>query len=69
MNCRFCGKEYKRPCGLAIHERVCKSNPNRRPLENSGNGWKFANKRRKRTDGNVNTVSLLEEQERTYFLI
>ena len=39
MYCRYCGKECKKPCGLAIDERVCKSNPNRRPLENNGNGW------------------------------
>ena len=34
MNCRFCGRLCNRPCGLAIHERVCKLNPDRKPLEN-----------------------------------
>jgi very-short-patch-repair endonuclease len=47
--CKFCHKEFKRECGLAIHERTCKSNPNRKPLENhvcnfphnvKSNGWK-----------------------------
>ncbi len=34
MKCRFCNKEFIRPCGLAIHERTCKQNPDRRPVEN-----------------------------------
>ena len=32
--CSFCGKELKRPCALGLHERTCKCNPNRKPLEN-----------------------------------
>ena len=32
--CRFCGKEFKRPCALGLHERTCKFNPNRKPLVN-----------------------------------
>jgi len=31
--CKYCGKELKRPCALGIHERTCKNNPNRKPLE------------------------------------
>lgn len=34
MECQFCHREFNRPCTLAIHERTCKDNPNRRPLEN-----------------------------------
>lgn len=34
MNCRFCGRVCNRPCGLAIHERTCKLNPDRKPIEN-----------------------------------
>lgn len=34
MECQFCHKEFCRPCALAIHERTCKENPNRKPLEN-----------------------------------
>lgn len=33
MNCKFCGRVFIRPCGLAIHERTCKQNPDRRPIE------------------------------------
>ena len=29
--CQYCNKEIKRACSLAIHERVCKFNPNRKP--------------------------------------
>lgn len=34
MECQFCHKEFYRPCALAIHERTCKENPNRKPLKN-----------------------------------
>ena len=34
MKCQYCQKEFKRECGLAMHERTCKDNPNRKPLEN-----------------------------------
>ena len=34
MQCKFCGRVFNRPCGLAIHERTCKLNPDRKPLEN-----------------------------------
>lgn len=34
MNCRFCGRVCNRPCGLAIHERTCRENPNRIPIKN-----------------------------------
>ena len=37
--CEFCNKKLKRLCALAIHERTCKLNPNRRPLENHVNGF------------------------------
>jgi len=46
--CKFCGREFRAPSGRGIHERVCKSNPNRRPLENNGNGWEFANRKWKK---------------------
>ena len=39
--CEFCKQEFKRPCAKAIHERICLKNPNRKPLVNNGNGWKF----------------------------
>lgn len=47
MECQFCHKEFKRECGLVMHERTCESNPSRRPLENhkcnfhsvSSNDW------------------------------
>jgi len=35
--CQYCNKELTRPCALAIHQRVCKLNPNRQPLINNGN--------------------------------
>ena len=44
--CRYCNKECARPCGLAIHERICLLNPNRKPLVNNGNGWKFVKNKR-----------------------
>ena len=44
--CKFCNKELLRPCALAIHERTCCLNPNRKPLVNCGNGWVYANKNR-----------------------
>lgn len=31
----------KKPGALGLHERTCKLNPNRKPLVNSGNGWKY----------------------------
>ena len=46
--CKFCNKKLKRPCALAIHERTCKLNPNRRPLENHVNGFAEYNNRRKK---------------------
>ena len=47
LKCQFCNKELKRQCALGIHERTCHKNPNRRPLVNNGNGWKYANKHKK----------------------
>lgn len=35
--CTFCNKNCKTAAGKGIHERVCKLNPNRRPLLNNGN--------------------------------
>ena len=29
MKCKFCGKEFSRPCGLKVHENTCKANPNK----------------------------------------
>ena len=43
MECQFCHKEFKRPCGLAVHERTCKENPNRTPLENHICNFKHSN--------------------------
>lgn len=37
--CKYCGKVLKRPCALGIHERTCKLNPNRKPLENHVCGY------------------------------
>ena len=37
--CKYCGKEFKRPCALGMHERTCKENPDRRPLENHISGY------------------------------
>lgn len=37
--CKYCNKEFKRPCGLAIHEKTCKENPNREPLKNHKCGF------------------------------
>ena len=37
--CKYCGREFKRPCGLAVHERTCKGNPDRRELENHVCGY------------------------------
>lgn len=31
---------------MATHERICLKNPNRKPLVNNGNGWKYANKQK-----------------------
>lgn len=42
MNCRFCGRVFNRPCGLAIHERTCKLNPDRKPIENHACNFKIA---------------------------
>lgn len=37
--CKYCNKELNRPCALAMHERTCKLNPNRKPLENHVCNW------------------------------
>lgn len=37
--CRYCNKELMRPCALAIHERTCRLNPNRKPFENHICNW------------------------------
>ena len=36
MKCQYCQKEFKRECGLAMHERSCDLNPNKIPLNNNG---------------------------------
>jgi hypothetical protein len=36
--CQHCGKPYKVPNGIAIHERECKENPNRVPRAAKGQG-------------------------------
>lgn len=33
LECKFCKKTFTNPGGKAIHERWCKSNPNRNPIE------------------------------------
>lgn len=35
--CVYCSKDCKTPAGKGIHERICKLNPNRKPLLNNGN--------------------------------
>ena len=35
LNCIFCNKEFKKPGAKGLHERVCKLNPNRKPLINN----------------------------------
>ena len=47
--CEFCKQEFKRPCAKATHERICLKNPNRKPLVNNGNGWKYANMHKSKT--------------------
>lgn len=37
ITCKYCGKNCKTPAGKGIHERVCKLNPDRKPLINNGN--------------------------------
>lgn len=38
LTCEFCGEsKWYKQCGFAMHLRICKCNPNRRPLENNGN--------------------------------
>lgn len=37
ITCKHCGKNCKTPAGKGIHERVCKLNPDRKPLINNGN--------------------------------
>lgn len=37
--CKYCNKELNRPCALAMHERTCKLNPNRKPLGNHVCNW------------------------------
>ena len=43
--CHYCGKNLKRPCALGIHERTCKLNPNRKPLENHVCGYAIHKKK------------------------
>ena len=40
--CKFCGKVCIRPSGLAIHERTCKLNPERKPIQNHKCNWPSA---------------------------
>lgn len=35
--CVYCSKDCKIPAGKGIHERICKLNPDRKPLLNNGN--------------------------------
>ena len=35
--CVYCSKDCKTPAGKGIHERICKLNPDRKPLINNGN--------------------------------
>lgn len=51
--CKYCGKELKRPCALGIHERTCKSNPNRKPLENHVCGYNIYQKKAKLVDNEI----------------
>ena len=44
--CRYCNKVLKRSCALGIHERTCKLNPNRKPLENHVCGYAVYSKKR-----------------------
>lgn len=37
ITCEYCGNDRKTPAGKGIHERVCKLNPDRKPLINNGN--------------------------------
>lgn len=37
--CKFCGRDCNRPSGLAIHERTCKLNPERKPIQNRKCNW------------------------------
>lgn len=37
--CKFCGKICIRPSGLAIHERTCKLNPERKPIQKHKCNW------------------------------
>ena len=40
--CKFCGKVCIRSSGLAIHERTCKLNPERKPIQNHKCNWPSA---------------------------
>lgn len=37
--CKFCGKVCAKQSGLAIHERTCKLNPDRKPIQNHKCNW------------------------------
>lgn len=37
--CKFCGRDCNRPSGLAMHERACKLNPERKPIQNHKCNW------------------------------
>lgn len=37
--CKFCGKICVRPSGLAMHERTCTLNPERKPIQNHKCNW------------------------------
>lgn len=51
--CRYCGKTLKRPCALGIHERTCRKNPDRKPLENHVCGYSIYQKKSKSADNEI----------------
>ena len=48
--CKYCGLIFKRPCGLAMHEKVCKNNENRKPLTKHFSGFVSYNKKRRESE-------------------
>ena len=65
--CKFCGKVCIRPSGLAIHERTCKLNPERKPIQNHKCNWPTVNL--KLMDGFVVDVRESVTLEKNYLVI